>query len=122
MFSFIGTFFSSTKNIIIAIGAALIGGYVLKLKYDSYQAKDRLKAVENKIAKANVVIATKKAKAKASAVKIETSTEVEVLRELKKESKKVQKEMQDIEKDIHKAKASKKVVNRTRSKKINIEV
>jgi len=92
--------FGSVKNIAMAAGAIFMGLYVAKQKYNAYQAEDKLKTIENKIAKTNVVIAKTKAKAKATAVKAETDTHIETLKELKKESKKVQKEMEIIEKNI----------------------
>jgi len=115
--------FGSVKNMAIAAGALFLGLYVAKQKYDAYQAEDKLKTIENKIAKTNVVIAKTKAKAKAQAVKAETDTHIENLKELKKEAKKVQKEMEVIEKDIEVSiKAKKTVKGRTRGKKIKIEV
>ena len=115
--------FGSTKNFIMAAGAIFVGLYVAKQKYNAYQAEDKLKTIENKIAKTNVVIAKTKAKAKAQAVKAETTAEVEVLRELKKEAKIVQKEMEVIEKVIEKEVQKKtKVQGRTRSESFEIEV
>jgi len=119
--------FGSIKNIAMALGALFLGLYVAKQKYNAYQAEDKLKTIENKIAKTNVVVAKTKAKAKAQSKKIETTAEVEVLRELKKESKKVQKEMEDIEKDIQKHIKKKeekktKVKGRTRQGKISFEI
>jgi uncharacterized membrane protein YciS (DUF1049 family) len=116
--------FGSIKNIAMALGAIFMGLYVAKQKYNAYKAEDKLKDIENKIAKTNVVIAKTKAKAKAQAVKAETETHIETLKELKKESKKVQKEMEVIEKDIQKkvdVKKSKKVT-RNRKGKISIDV
>ena len=123
MWGMITGFFSSTTNILMAIGSAIVVGYVGKLKYDSYRAEDKLKNIETKIAKTNVVVAKTKAKAKAKAVKAETTAEVAVLRELKVQAKKAQKEMEVIEKTIEttlKDKVQKKVL-RSR-KKIRIEV
>jgi len=99
--------FGNIKNIAMALGSIFLGAYVVKQKYNAYQAESKLKNIENKIAKTNVQVAKTKAKAKAQAIKAETTAEVEVLRELKKESKKVQKEMQVIEKKIKQAEAQK---------------
>jgi len=117
--------FGSLKNIAMAAGALFLGLYVARQKYNAYQAEDKLKTIENKIAKTNVVIAKTKAKAKAQAVKAETDTHIETLKELKKEAKKVQKEMETIEKDIEvnkKTSEIKKVSGRIRKGKISIEV
>jgi arginine utilization protein RocB len=123
MWSIITSFFSNTKNILMAVGAAIVGGYVLTQKYKAYKAEDKLKTVENKIAKANVKIAKETAKAKAKAKDLEHSTEVEVLRELKEERKKVLNEMDEIEKEIEVSMAQKKEVKgRKRGKQITIEV
>ena len=97
MFTMISGFFGNFKNIMMAVGAALLAGYVAKQKYDSYKAQDKLKTIENKIAKANVSIAKKTAKAKATAKEIENDSEISVLRNLKVERKKVLKEMDDAE-------------------------
>lgn len=118
--------FGNIKNTVIAAFAIFGGLYVAKLKYDAYSAEDKLKTIENKIAKTNVMIAKTKAKAKAKAKKIETDTEVEVLRELKKEAKVIEKEMQTIEKEVQKrlhTKGSKvSSTRRRRGKKIKVEV
>jgi len=63
MFTAIKTFFSNTKNIIMAIVVALIGGYVVKQKYTAYKAEDKLKTLEKDIAKYNVIVAKQIAKA-----------------------------------------------------------
>ena len=107
MWTLITNFFGSTKSIVMAIFAVVVGGYVAKQKYDAYQAESKLKTIENKIAKTNVVVAKQKAKAKAEAKELETTTEVEILRELKKEEKKVLKEMDEIEKLIVKTQKAK---------------
>ena len=123
MWTMITGFFSSTKNIIMAIGAALIGGYVLKQKYDAYQAETKLKQIEGQIAKANVAVAKEVAKAKAEAKEVEHTTEVETLRVLKEEKKKVLKEMDEIEKTIIETqKVKEEVKGRTKGKKIKVEV
>jgi vacuolar-type H+-ATPase subunit I/STV1 len=123
MFTFITGFFSNTKNIIMAIGAALIGGYVLKQKYNAYKAEDKLKTIETKIAKANVVVAKEVAKSKAEAKEIETSSTIETLRTLKEEKKKVLEEMDEIEKVIVETQKEKEeVTGRKRGKKIKVEV
>ena len=117
--------FGSVKNIALAAGALFLGLYVAKQKYNAYQAEDKLKTIENKIAKTNVVIAKTKAKAKAKAIKAETTAEVEVLRELKKEAKVIQKEMEVIEKDIEvkiRTAEVKKVAGRVRRGKIKFSV
>jgi len=123
MYSYIVNFFSSTKNILMAIGSALVVGYVGLMKFRAYQAESKLKDIENKIAKTNVVIAKTKAKAKAQAVKAETTAEVKVLRDLKKQSTIVKKEMENHEKEIQKKlkEKLKKVSNsrRRRGKNIN---
>lgn len=107
MFAMITGFFSSSKNIMMAIGAAVIGGYVAKQKYDAYQAESKLKDIETKIAKTNVIVAKEKAKAKAKAVEVETSTHIEVLKELKVQEKEVLKEMDALEEVIEKTQAKK---------------
>jgi len=122
MWTMIMSFFSNTKNILMAVGAAIVGGYVLTQKYKAYKAEDKLKTVENKIAKANVKIAKETAKAKAQAKDLEHTTEVEVLRELKEERKKVLEEMDNIEKEITVTMAEKQEVKgRSRGKRMNIE-
>ena len=125
MWTAIVGFFGSTKNILMAIGSIIAIGYVGKLKYDAYQAEDKLKTIETKIAKTNVVIAKTKAKAKAQAVKAETDVEVQVLRELKAQAKVIEKEMQVIEKAVVakiKEKKKKNVVGRVRhGKKVKVE-
>ena len=98
--NFFGNFFGNAKNILIAVGSLLVLGYVGKLKYKAHRAESKLASIENKIAKTNVVIAKTKAKAKAKAVKAETTAEIKVLRELKKEAEKVEKEMVKIEEEI----------------------
>lgn len=124
MWTMITGFFSNTKNIIMAIGAALIGGYVIKQKYDAYQAETKLKQIEGQIAKANVAVAKEVAKAKAEAKEVEHSSEVETLRVLKEEKKKVLKEMDEIEKTIVETQAEKVPVEptRKRGKKIKVDV
>ena len=123
MWTMITGFFSSTKNIIMAVGGALLFGYVATQKYKAYKAEDELKTIETKIAKTNVVVAKQKAKAKAQAKEIETTTEVEILRELKKEEKRVLKEMDIIEKEIVETQKEKVAVKgRKRGKKIKVEV
>ena len=92
--------FGNIKNVIMALSAIFLGAYVVKQKYNAYKAEDKLKTIENKIAKTNVIVAKTKAKAKAQAKKVETDIHIETLKELKKQSKEVQKEMADIEKDI----------------------
>jgi predicted nucleic acid-binding Zn-ribbon protein len=117
--------FGNIKNIFLALGGLTIGIWAVKQKYNAYQAESKLKNIENKIAKTNVVIAKTKAKAKAQAVKAETDTHVETLKELKKEAKKVQKEMEVIEKDIEVHKKSfeiKKVSGRVRHGKISVDI
>ena len=99
MNSFI-SFFSNIKNAIIALGAIFAGLYIAKQKYEKYKAQDKLKDIETKIAKTNVIIAKETAKSIAKSKKIETDTEVKVLRELNKKSKEVQQEMINIEKNI----------------------
>lgn len=122
MLTMITGFFGNFKNIIMAVGAALIGGYVLKQKYNAYKAEDKLKTIEHKIAKTNVVIAKDTAKAKAKATNLEHGAEVKVLRQLKEERKKVLKEMDDIEDLIEKTQVEKKAVKgRTRGKKVTIK-
>jgi len=122
MWTMIMSFFSNTKNILMAVGAAIVGGYVLTQKYKAYKAEDKLKTVETKIAKANVKIAKETAKAKAQAKELEHTTEVEVLRELKEERKKVLKEMDNIEKEITVTMAEKQEVKgRSKGKRMNIE-
>lgn len=123
MFTAIGAFFSNTKNIIMAILAMLIGGYVIKQKYTAYKAEDKLKTIENKIAKTNVAVAKQIAKAKAKSKEIEHTTEVEVLRELQSEKKKVLEEMDTIEAQIEKSKEEKtKVTGRTKGEKFKVSV
>ena len=85
MWTSIITFFSNTKNLVLAVIALFVSGYVVKQKYNAYKAEDKLKTIETKIAKANVEIVKEKAKAKAQAREVETATEVAVLRVLKKE-------------------------------------
>ena len=122
MFTMITGFFGNFKNIMMAIGAALLAGYIAKQKYDAYQAEDKLKTIENKIAKANVSIAKKTAKAKATATEIEHDSEVTVLRDLKVERKKVLKEMDDIEKLITVTQKEKEEVKgRKKGKKVIID-
>jgi len=118
MFDVISGYFSSAKAIMIGLGAIFLGGYIAKQKYNAYQAETKLQNIETKIAKTNVIVAKKKATAKAQAVKVETTTEVEILRELKKEAKVVQKEMETIEKDIvvHTQKSEEKVTRKRHSK------
>ena len=121
--TFLLNIFGNIKNIVMAGFAIFAGLYIAKMKYNKYQAEDKLKTIENKIAKTNVVVAKTKAQAKAKAVKAETDIHIETLKELKKESKIVQKEMADIEKKIEVAKKEKKpVIGRTRGKKISIDV
>ncbi len=102
-------FFGNFKNIMMAVVAAAIGGYVLKQKYDAYKAEDKLKTIENKIAKTNVIIAKDTAKAKAKSTEIEHKAEVQVLRDLKVERKKVLAEMDAIEDLIEKTQTEKKL-------------
>ena len=123
MFTMITGFFGSAKNIIMAIGAALIGGYVLKQKYNAYQAESKLQSLENQIAKANVAVAKEVAKSKAQAKEVETTSTVETLRVLKEEKKKVLKEMDEVEKVIQETQKEKEEVKgRTRGKKVRIKV
>jgi len=120
--------FGNIKNIAMATGAIFVGLFMVKLKYDAYQAESKLKNIENKIAKTNVVVAKTKAKAKAQAKEAETTAEIEVLRELNKEKEVIQKEMEVIEKNIEthikekKEKKAKKVQGRTRHGKVSFEV
>jgi predicted nucleic acid-binding Zn-ribbon protein len=107
--------FSNIKNSIFALASLFFGVYVVKQKYNAYQAESKLKDIENKIAKTNVVIAKETAKAKAKAKEVETSTHLETIKELKKEATKVKKEMLNIEKTIEKHKKSK-------SKKFTVEI
>ena len=123
MISMITGLFGSTKNVIFAAFAILGGLYVTKQKYNAYQAEDKLKTIENKIAKANVVVAKQTAKAKAKAKEIETTSEIETLRELKEEKKLILKEMDEMETLIENTQKEKLAVkNRKRGKKTTIEV
>jgi uncharacterized membrane protein YraQ (UPF0718 family) len=123
MISIITGFFSNTKNIIMAIGAALIGGYIISQKYKSYKAEDKLKTVENKIAKANVAVAKEVAKAKAEAKEVQHTSAVGTLRTLKEEKKNVLREMDEIQKEIHETQKEKtEVQGRKKGKTINIQV
>lgn len=113
--------FSTFKNAIMAIGAALVGGYVLKQKYDAYQAESKLKDIEQKIAKTNVIVAKETAKAKAKAVEIENTTHIEVLKDLKEQEKEVLKEMDAIEEEIEKSQVEKaEVKGRKRGKAFEV--
>ncbi len=103
--------FSNAKYYLIAIVTALIGGYVIKQKYDATKAESELKTIESKIVKTNIEITKKKAKAKAQSTKIETDIEIETLRELKIQRTKVKKEMAKI---ITK-------LEQTKNKKVRIE-
>jgi hypothetical protein len=123
MLSIITGFFSNAKNIIMAIGAALIGGYIISQKYKAYKAEDKLKTVENKIAKANVAVAKEVAKAKAEAKEVQHTSTAGTLRALKEEKKKVLQEMDEIQKEIHETQKEKTEVHgRKKGKKINLEV
>lgn len=122
MLTMITGFFGNFKNIIMAVGAAVLMGYIAKQKYNAYKAEDKLKTIENKIAKVNVTIAKDTAKAKAKAKNLEHSSEVTVLRELKVERKKVLKEMDEIEDLIEKTQVEKKAVkDRIRGQKVTIK-
>ena len=107
MFNVITEYFGTFKNALLAAGALFLGAYAAKQKFNAYQAESKLKTIETKIAKTNVIIAKKKAKA--DSVKIETDAEINTLKDLKTESKKVQKEMEHIEKTLAQSKKSKKV-------------
>ena len=123
MFSMITGFFSSTKNIIMAIGATLMGGYILSQKYKAYQAESKLQSLENQIAKANVAVAKEVAKSKAQAKEVETTSTAETLRTLKDAKKKVLTEMDEVEKVIQETQKEKEEVKgRTRGKKVRIKV
>ncbi len=122
MWTLITGFFSSTKNIIMAVAAMTLSGYVVKQKYDAYQAESKLKSIENKLAKANVIVAKEVAKAKAQSLEIETTTAYEVLKELKAEKQVVLKDMDSIEQLIVDTQKEKEAVQgRTRGKEITIE-
>lgn len=113
--------FSTAKNAIMAIIAALVGGYVLKQKYDAYQAESKLKDIEGKIAKTNVKVAKEVAEAKAKAKDLETSTHIEVLKDLKKQEKEVLAEMDAIQEEIEKTQAEKaEVKGRKRGKSFKV--
>ena len=117
--------FGNIKNVIMAIGSLFVIGYVGKLKYDAYKAEDKLKNIETKIAKTNVIIAKTKAKAKAQAKKAETDTHIQTLKDLKQESKNIQKEMASIEKNIEvkiKTDQIKKESKRIRHGKVKFKV
>ena len=123
MFSMITGFFSSTKNIIMAIGATLMGGYILSQKYKAYQAESKLQSLENQIAKTNVAVAKEVAKSKAQAKEVETTSTAETLRTLKDAKKKVLTEMDEVEKVIQETQKEKEEVKgRTRGKKVRIKV
>ena len=108
MITFIKTFFTNTKNILMSIGTVLIGGYVLKQKYATKKAKRDLKDLKQDIDKTNVVIAKENAKAKEKAKDLEHSTEVDSLLELNKIKEKVQEELQETKDSIKESKPGKK--------------
>jgi hypothetical protein len=115
--------FGSIKNVIIFLVSMLGVSYVAKQKYDAHKAEKKLEKVENDIAKANVIIAKKVAKAKAQSKEIEHKSELKVLRELQAEKVKVLEEMDAIEADIEKSKQEKtKVTGRTKGKKFKVEL
>lgn len=118
--------FGNAKNFIVIIMGLFGATYIAKQKYSAYKAEKKLGNIEKKIAKTNVVIAKKKAEAKAASVKAETDTEIGILKGLKNDSENVQNEMQNIQKNIKTAELKEPVpVSKTRhrtSKKITIEV
>jgi len=117
--------FGNIKNAAMAAFAIFGGIYIATQKYKAYKAESELKNIETKIAKTNVIVAKTKAKAKAQAIKAETDTHIETLKELKKEAKKVQKEMEVIEKDIEvhkKTSEIKKVSGRIRHGKVSFKI
>ena len=123
MWTTIMNIFGSTKNLIMAIVAMLVGGYAIKQKYNSYQAEDKLKTIENKIAKTNVAVAKQVAKAKAQAKEIEATTEIEILRELQAEKKEALKDLDTMEAAIEESKKTKtKVAGRTKGDKFKVSV
>jgi len=117
-------FFTSTKNIIIAVITAIIGGYVITQKIKAARAESKLQQIETKIAKTNVIVAKQVAKAKAEAKEVETSTEIEVLQTLIKDRGEALIEMDEIEKEIAETQKEKQVQvqGRTRGKAFKVEV
>ena len=82
----------------------------LELLNTIVKAEDKLKNIEHKIAKTNVIIAKSNAKAIAKAVEAKTKAELQNLRELKLQSIMVNKDMEKIEKDIEEHIKNKKPV------------
>lgn len=123
MWTIITSFFGSAKNIIITILTLFIGGYVAKAKYDEHVAEEELEDLQNGIDKANVEITKEQAEAEAKAKELETSTEIDTLREIVKEKEKVDAEMTEIEKVIDESGKDKtEVTDRKRGEKFKIEI
>jgi len=113
---------SNIKNAIILVLGLFGFGYIAVQRYKSAKTESKLKNIENKIAKTNIIVA------KAKAREAETTTEIEVLRELNKKREVIQKEMEVIEKNIEahikeeKEKKGKQVQGRTRHNKVSFEI
>ena len=117
--------FGNIKNIGIFLFGIIGVSYVAKQKYDAYKAESKLQDIETQIAKTNVIIAKKKAKAKAQAKDIENDAEIQVLKGLKSKRAETLKEMDDIQEKIETSKKEAKeakIAKRKRGKKIEIEV
>ena len=117
------SWFINFKTIIIGIITALVGGYVIKQKITAARAESKLQDIEIKIAKTNIVVAKQVAESKAESKDIETTTEIETLKELTIAKKEALKEIDDITKiiaDTQKEKVATK--SRTRSADIEIEI
>ena len=114
--------FGNIKNIGIFIFGIIGVSYVAKQKYDAYKAESKLKNIEGQIARTNVIIAKKKAKAKAQAKDIENDAEVQVLKGLKSKRAETLKEMDDIQEKIETSKKEAKISKIRRGKKMEVEV
>jgi len=117
--------FGNIKNIGIFLIGIIGVSYVAKQKYNAYKAESKLQDIETQIAKTNVIVAKKKAQAKAQAKEVEHDTEVQILRELKSKREETLKEMDTIQEKIEASKKEAeeiKVVKRKRGKKMEIEV
>ena len=122
--TYILNIFGNIKNFLMASVAILGGLYIAKQKYNAYKAESKLKTIEKEIAVNNVKIAKKKAIQSAKKEKIETDTELKIVKELNKESSKTRKELKEVYKKIEEAKTSepKKVEKRKRLGKIKISI
>jgi len=120
--------FYSLKNLLVAIGSAILGGYALYEKFKALNAETKLNQIKKQLSDENLQIIKDVAEHKIIGKEIENNEVVKQVIQMHEEKQKIEKEVEELNKKLEETKKETPVtkvvdkVKKLKRKKVQIEI